>query len=111
MLLCGTDTGNARMFYDKNGLKGLGSSGLELSDHEIDRIVQLLDELPLVERSSRALKIASQLLEYAAFELAGHEPATFVAELVDASAKLNRTSSEVLPDLPSSSALSASRLQ
>ncbi|MDW3221697.1 MAG: hypothetical protein R8G34_02230 [Paracoccaceae bacterium] len=99
------------MFYDKNGLKGFGETGREPSEQEIDRIVELLDELPLVERSSRAMKIASQLLEYAAFELAGHEPATFVAELVDASAKLNRSSSEVLPDLSYAGALAASRLQ
>ncbi|MFK7881062.1 hypothetical protein [Roseobacter sp.] len=86
------------MFYGKNHPLKIAESGPGLTEGDVDQLVHLLNELPTNERSSRAMKIASRLLEYAAFELAGRQPAAFVAELVDASAKIENSSSEVMDE-------------
>ncbi|WP_298976033.1 hypothetical protein [uncultured Roseobacter sp.] len=86
------------MFYNKGGFAGQSETDPELGDSDVDRLIHLLDELPPVERSHKAMTVAARLLEYAAYELAGRQPARLVGELVDTSARINHSSLEVLGD-------------
>lgn len=99
------------MLFNKGRTPDIGSAGLGLTDSDVEEIVRMLDALPPVQRSSRAMHVASRLLEYAAFELAGHQPATFVAELVDVSAEIEKASAKVLNEHNSPQHCRLARLQ
>ncbi|MCV3271059.1 hypothetical protein [Roseobacter sinensis] len=65
------------------------------TDAAVDALVSHLRSLPLSDRSSRALGVASQLIEFAAFELAGRQSADDVADLIDCAARMDFASNDV----------------
>ncbi|MGC3937015.1 hypothetical protein ACOTTU_04345 [Roseobacter sp. EG26] len=55
-----------------------------------------LEKFPEPERAGQALRLAAQLVEFSAYEIAGKHTASYVAELINCAAKIERSSSEVL---------------
>ncbi|WP_299783509.1 hypothetical protein [uncultured Roseobacter sp.] len=65
-----------------------------------DRLMCLLNELPVSERSGCALGLASRLIEFAAFEMAGTYSADDVADLINCAARVDHASSDVQTAMP-----------
>ncbi|MBW4708681.1 hypothetical protein KX928_12895 [Roseobacter sp. YSTF-M11] len=65
------------------------------ADAGADPLIEQLKALPHSERTRQALRIAARLVEFSAFELAGTHTATYVADLINCAAKLDRSSAEV----------------
>lgn len=65
------------------------------TDAAVDTLIRQLRALPLADRSSCALGVASRLIEFAAFELAGRQSADDVANLIDCAARMDFASSDV----------------
>lgn len=76
-----------------------------------DRLMGLLSELPVSERSGCALGLASRLIEFAAFEMAGTYSADDVADLINCAARVDHASSDVQTTLPVTRAQAPRRLQ
>ncbi|MDW3183998.1 hypothetical protein [Roseobacter sp.] len=76
-----------------------------------DRLMCLLSELPVSERSGCALGLASRLIEFAAFEMAGTYSADDVADLINCAARVDHASSDVQTTLPSEHIQAPRRLQ
>ncbi len=83
-----------------------GNSTDQTTEEAMMDLIHLLQSLPLSERSSCALGLASRLIEYSAFELAGRRSADDVAQLIDCAARMDLASSDrhrptlaVCPDL------------
>lgn len=76
-----------------------------------DRLISLMTDLPVADRSSCALGLASRLIEYAAFEMAGNYSADDVADLIDCAARLDHTSSDVQTATSKEIPRSANRMQ
>lgn len=69
-------------------------------DDAVEGFMDLLSDLPVSERSGHALGVASRLIEYAAFEMAGTYSAEEVADLINCAARVDHVSSDVQTDVP-----------
>lgn len=65
------------------------------TDEEVARLVRHLQTLPVSERSSCALGVASRLIEFAAYELAGRQSPDDVADLINCAARMDYASVDV----------------
>ncbi|WP_300029641.1 hypothetical protein [uncultured Roseobacter sp.] len=77
------------MFCDKTGNENPDRQQIAEFDLELERILNDLNGLPEQERGERAVIMAARLMEYAAFELAGHVDCELVGEMVNLSARMS----------------------
>lgn len=65
------------------------------TEEQVARLVRHLQTLPVSERSGCALGVASRLIEFAAYELAGRQSPDDVADLIDCAARMDYASVDV----------------
>ncbi|MGZ2257703.1 hypothetical protein [Roseobacter sp. A03A-229] len=68
---------------------------VQQTDAAVETLISHLRSLPVSDRSSRALGVASRLIEFAAFELAGRQSADDVADLINCAAQMDFASNDV----------------
>ncbi|MEP2641627.1 hypothetical protein [Roseobacter sp.] len=71
----------------------------QTGEDPVESLIDVLRTLPASARTSSALGIASRLIEFAAFEMAGRESATDVADLINCAARMDFASTD-LQSLP-----------
>lgn len=85
----------ARMCVGKPRGVQKGTSVKRPTEDATETLLSLLNELPVSDRSSCALSVASRLIEYAAFESAGLYSAEEVADLINHAARIDFASTDM----------------